>query len=230
MLKHLVTGDALAIERKGMDTVTMPNYTRLLITSDEEWVWPTEVGDRRIVVFQVERAAQPDAAYFEALHAELADGGHARLLYLLQRGRIDEHRLLKRLPETMALEDQVSLTASPEGAWLRELLIEGTLPMGRVDAECYAHVPVKALHAHYAERAGRFPKNKEQLGVFLKKHLPRPKDVPYRSPRRLWQNGQHVQSRPRVIPPLAECRARYERLGRGAPRRWSARSAGRITK
>jgi hypothetical protein len=229
VLKHLVTGDTLPIERKGIDTVTMPNYTRLLITSNEEWVWPAEVGDRRIVVFQVEKAGQRDADYFDALHGELAAGGYAHLLYLLQRRPIDEHRLLKRLPVTMALRDQVVLTASPEDAWLRELLLDGMLPSGsRIDANGYAHVPVKALHAHYVARAGRFPKNEEQLGVFLKKHLPRPKDVEYRGEHRLWLNGQHVRSRPRVIRPLGECRRRYERLGRGTPQKWPTRRAWRV--
>jgi len=230
ILKHLVTGDSLAIERKGIDTVTMPNYTRLLITSNEEWVWPAEVGDRRIVIFQVEKARQRDADYFDALHGELAAGGYEHLLHLLQRRRIDEHRLLKRLPVTIALEDQIALTASPEEAWLRALLSDGTLPTGGVvDADGYAHVPVKALHEHYvAHAAGRFPKNEEQLGVFLKKHLPRPKAVAYRAARRLWLNGKRVQSRGRVIRPLVECRRRYEKQGRGAPQKWPTRRAWRI--
>src|SRR5205807_5912692 len=142
---------------------------RLLITSNEEWVWPAEIGDRRIVLFEVAKARHRDAAYFDSLHGELAAGGYAHLLYVLQRRRIDEHRLLTCLPLTMALEDQIALTASPEEAWLRSLLAEGTLPTGVVDADGYAHVPVKALHEDYVARAGRYQKNEEQLGVFLKK-------------------------------------------------------------
>lgn len=228
VLKHLVTGDDLAIERKGIDTVTMPNYTRLLITSNEAWVWPAEVGDRRIVIFQVEKSRRRDAAYFDELHAQLTKGGHARLLRFFQRRRIDEQRLLKQLPSTIALEDQVALTASPEEAWLRALLVEGRLPVGSVDADGYAHVPVKALHEHYVARAGRYPKNEEQLGIFLKAHLPRPKGVLYNGPRRFWSpvheqradRQRRIRSRGRVIPPLVECRRRYARQGRGAPQSW----------
>jgi hypothetical protein len=233
VLKHLVTSPTLLIERKGIDAVSRPNYTRLLITSNEDWVWPTELGDRRLVIFDVKPTYRGDVRYFDALFAEIDDGGAAAFLRFLLARKIDAQRL-KVPPTTRALEDQAVLTMPADEAWLRRLLIEGLLPpSARVDGSGYAHVPFGALYERYVASVprGQFVRSEEQFGVFLSQQLPPSQKVAYGGVHR-FANARHetVQSRGRVLWPLAACRRRYSQRGRGAPRAWRNPPRWRIAK
>lgn len=233
VLKHLVTGRDQLIERKGIDAIPMPNYTRLLITSNEEWVWPTELGDRRLVIFDVKATRKDDGAYFDALFAEIESGGAAAFLRVLLARKIDERRL-KTPPTTRALEEQAVLTMPADEAWLRRLLVEGRLPGAAiVDADGYAHVPVGALYERYVASVprGQYVRSEEQFGVFLTQHLPPSTKVAFGGAHR-FRNMRHelVQSRGRVLWPLSACRRRYSQRGRAAPQAWGAKSRWRIEK
>jgi len=47
VLKDLITGDTLMIEPKGINPIEYPNYTRMMITSNEGWVVPAGMFERR---------------------------------------------------------------------------------------------------------------------------------------------------------------------------------------
>lgn len=232
VLKHLVSGQDQLIERKGIDAIAMPNYTRLLITSNEEWVWPTELGDRRLVIFDVKATHKDDVRYFDALFAEIEDGGAAAFLRFLLARKIDAQRL-KVPPTTKALEDQAVLSMPADEAWLRRLVIDARLaPEAIVDASGYAHVPVGALYERYVASVprGQYVRSEEQFGVFLTQHL-RSKKVEYGGRSRYrTARGELVLSRGCVLLPLATCRKRYSERGRAAPQRWDGPSRWRIAK
>jgi hypothetical protein len=223
VLKHLVTGEHLMIERKGIDSEEMPNYTRLLITSNDDWLWPTGMDDRRLVIFKVRGTHRTDKAYFRRLFAEMEAGGYGRLLRFLQTRAIKRRRL-EVPPRTVALEEQAVHTMSPEEVWLRDLLKRGIVD-GVVDADGRAHVPVGALYDSYVASVpkSRFVKNEEAFSIFLKRSLPRVKGVRYAGPHRFVSARRgyaRVQSRGRVVAPLAHCRERYSSRGRAAPQTW----------
>ena len=50
-LKDLLTNDTITIERKGVDAYTAPNYTRVLFTSNDDFVVPASLDERRFAVF-----------------------------------------------------------------------------------------------------------------------------------------------------------------------------------
>lgn len=239
VLKHLVSGRSQQIERKGIDAVPMPNYTRLLITSNEEWVWPTELSDRRLVLFDLRSTYRGNVEYFDALFTEIESGGASAFMHHLLHREIDEGRL-RVPPTTAALREQAQLTMPAEESWLLSLLKTGELPAGWVDEDGRAHVPSAALHESYAASVprGQFVKNREAFGTFLKQHLPRAKDVKYRGPARylspLTEMRQYrckrVQSRGRVIVSLNECRRRFSGLGRAAPQTWGKPHHWRIAR
>jgi hypothetical protein len=230
-LKHLVTGEDQMIDRKGIDAISMPNYTRLLITSNEDLVWPTEADDRRLVIFDVKATHKDDAAYFKALFAEMEDGGAAAFLRFLLARKIDERRLTEQAPVTRALRDQVILTMPAEEAWLLEQFTHRRLPRGTVvDADGYAHLPVGALYERYADAvpSRQHTMNETQFGLFL---------APWKTTRELRYRGKHrftnaryqrVLSKPLILRPLAWCRKRYSARGRGAPKSWPGASRWRV--
>lgn len=233
VLKHLVSGQDQMIERKGIDAIPMPNYTRLLITSNEEWVWPTELGDRRLVIFDVKPTHKDDVRYFDALFAEIDAEGAAAFLHFLQHRVINDRRL-KVPPTTRALEEQAVLTMPADESWLRHLVIEGGRlpPETIVDGGGYAHAPVGALYERYVANVprGQYVRSEEQFGVFLTQHL-RSKKVAYGG-RARYRNakGALVLSRGCVLLPLATCRKRYSERGRAAPQAWGPHSRWRIEK
>jgi hypothetical protein len=87
-LKHMISDAMSAVERKGKDIVPIPNFKRLIAASNEDWVVPRGRGDRRWVVCDVSDHRKGDFAYFEAIRAELADGGLAALMHDLMTADI----------------------------------------------------------------------------------------------------------------------------------------------
>lgn len=208
-LKHLVTGKTLSIERKGVDRVERPNFTRMLVTSNDARVWPTALNDRRLAIFEVANTRRGDMAYFDAMFDQLENGGYQRLLHELLTYQVDRS-LVRTPPVTRALEAQADESLSPEDSWLRELL-----EMGQVDGELQSdgsvHVLSSTLYESYASSAGqqhRFLKNRQAFGRYVEKHLGGT------NAGRKMVGGK--RSNVVAIPPLPVCRKMYVERGRAA--------------
>ena len=53
VLKSLITEPEMLVERKGVDPVKMRNLMRVMFTSNEDWVVPAALDDRRFACFDV---------------------------------------------------------------------------------------------------------------------------------------------------------------------------------
>jgi len=226
LLKNLVTGEYLPIERKGVDVVQMRNFTRLLLTTNKDAVWPTSIDDRRLAIFRVASTHARDRKYFGAMLDQLEDGGYQRLLDFFLSRRIDGDRLFNP-PRTAALEEQAAHSLSPEEEWYLDLLTSGELPFSRkteVLEGGAARVPQAILYASYVgsvQSVGRRhvePMNDKAFGYFLRKLPGKTSDERVRvyCPHRV----RTVQSRWCEFPPLLRCREIYSRRGRGAVQSW----------
>lgn len=146
-LKDLVTGSSHLIEYKGKEPITVRNYVRLLVTSNNDWVVPAGLEERRFCVIQVGEDRRQDREFFGRMQAELEAGGYGRLLWELLR--VDTATLgLGTIPQTEALLEQKLRSLSPEQAWWLDILHRGALPG---DAAGSGVVSVDRLHAHYVE-------------------------------------------------------------------------------
>ena len=74
-MKSLITDETVMMERKGVDAVEVPNFTRLLITSNEDWVVPATDGERRFFVLDVGDARMQDTEYFRAIDGQMNRSG-----------------------------------------------------------------------------------------------------------------------------------------------------------
>ncbi len=81
-LKAMITDPSTAIEFKGKDIITVRNYKRLIVASNEKWPVKMDWDDRRFLILQV--SAKRDKEYFTAIHDQLDNGGREALLYHLQ--------------------------------------------------------------------------------------------------------------------------------------------------
>jgi hypothetical protein len=198
-LKHLITGETINIERKHMETITLPSMIHLLGTSNEDWVVAADSqGERRYAVFTVSNARANDRPYFSAMWKQLEAGGYENLLHhLLNAIVVDWDRISIPLASA-AVRDQQLLSLPPERKFLLELLNEGDLP-GDVDGSGVCGVDT--LHGEFLSfmrdrQAGRNA-DKQALGRLVAPYLAKPKG-------QLRRNGK--RSHHYTMRDLAKCR------------------------
>lgn len=128
-LKGLITSSQQMIEGKGRDPVLMDNYVHLGMTSNEIWVVPAGMEERRFCVLDVSDAEMQNAEYFAAIDAEAENGGYEAFLQYLMDFDLKKVNL-RNIPQTAALLEQKIRGLSAEMAWWYQCLQEGEIIAG----------------------------------------------------------------------------------------------------
>ena len=68
-LKDMITGHTHAVELKGVDIQQMPKYYRMMLVTNEDWVFNAAKDERRALIFDVNPAQAQNKEYFEPLYA-----------------------------------------------------------------------------------------------------------------------------------------------------------------
>jgi hypothetical protein len=158
-LKRLVTERTLTIERKFHDAVAEPNCLHLFMATNERWVWPAGMHERRGFILKIPKYEWANRAYFDALHEEWIKGGNAAFLAFCL-ARVVPHDKLGPLPTTVGLIEQQQITLDPLMQWwldklqLGDLGLEGGWPTF-VSAEWCLHDYTNHLRAVQARNPGR---------------------------------------------------------------------------
>lgn len=199
-LRRMVTQDTLAIEKKGVDILTVKNHIHLMLASNSNWVVPAGIDERRFACFDLSIKHRNDAAWFKAMHKQLfEDGGLAAMLYdlLEYKSEVD----LRKIPKTRALGDQKVESFDYIHTWWHDKLCTGNLLEGGWPKK----VQYAALHEDYCIatdkhfRSQRSRKHTQtEMGRFLFKYAPGDKQ-------RTMEGG--IRNIFREMPNLAECRA-----------------------
>lgn len=130
VLKRLITEPQLTFEGKGVDARNGPNYCKLILASNEEWVVPASGDERRYAAFDVAPVFQSDGAFWDALHRQLDAGGRAAMLHDLLAMDIRGWHPQDAVPQTSALSDQKLQSLDSFERWWLDLLEAGSLPDG----------------------------------------------------------------------------------------------------
>ncbi|WP_299812935.1 primase-helicase family protein [Tardiphaga sp.] len=104
-LKGLITSEYQMIEAKGGEPIRMPNYMRIVMTSNEGWVVPAGVDERRFCVLDVHPRCAENHEYFAEMQDQLDSGGRERLLHDLLSFDLKTVNF-RSIPKTKALLDQ----------------------------------------------------------------------------------------------------------------------------
>jgi hypothetical protein len=213
-LKDLVTGHEQWIELKGFEAVRIPNYIRLLTCSNQDWVVPAGLDERRFATLDVGDAHIQDHDYFAAIDAEMKNGGREALLHYLQNFDLKQVDL-RQIPRTKALLDQKINSLDPQQAWWLDVLARGELPWGcDYRRECATEKLFNTYVSHAMRQGVRRRTIETQLGIFLKKYVPNLKRN-LRGQYQTWTAAdkvKHVDGPTYEFPPLKDCRAEFERL------------------
>jgi hypothetical protein len=159
-LKGLITADKQMIEAKGVDPIMIANYVRVLLTSNEGWVVPTGMDERRWAVLDVLDLIPEGErkAHYRALYDELANGGRAALLADLLAVDLDapDAPNLRVIPKTAGLLEQKIRSLEPVPSWWLGRLVDGS--QTHRAAAWREKIPIRTLHRD-------FLRTSEDLGV-----------------------------------------------------------------
>jgi hypothetical protein len=126
VLKTLITEDTLIIEGKGVDAEAAMNFVHLFLASNEDWVVPAGLDERRFFVLEVGDGQRQNSAYFGKLMEDMNGGGYENLLHFLLSYDLSNYEV-RKVPQTRALLDQKILSMGPDMQWFHERLVEGKL-------------------------------------------------------------------------------------------------------
>lgn len=169
VLKRLITEKELAIEAKGKDIFTLPNFIHLILASNQEWVVPAGVsGERRFTILDVLPTEKQNRVYFGKLQEDLDNGGYEALLFDLLHYKSEINP--KIVPRTKGLREQQELSAPTEIQFFLDVVETGSYLPGWDDDNV---LPFTLFYEHYeyfcSKNASRQKKSKKALGMILTK-------------------------------------------------------------
>lgn len=129
ILKGLITEPEVIIEGKGLDAIQARNHLHIVMASNETWVVPSGIDERRFAVFEVSKARVDDKAYFAALEAEMTNGGLAAMLYDLLDLDLEGWHPRDSIPQTRALAEQKAQSLRGFERIMFDLLKAGVMPI-----------------------------------------------------------------------------------------------------
>lgn len=126
-LKAFITEPLLAFEGKGRDAVVGRNYVHIMMASNESWVIPAGMDERRFLVSDANNKWQGKTEKWEKLWEQLRNGGFRRLMHDLLKRDIEGFHP-RKFPVTAALVDQKIRSMSPLRQFIFGILTAGASP------------------------------------------------------------------------------------------------------
>ena len=110
ILKALITEPTIRVEPKGKDSFSVKNHVSIIMASNNDWVIPAGLDERRFFVLEVSNDRRQDHEYFKALHDEMNNGGREAMLYDLLNVDLSNANL-RDVPQTTGLFEQKLLSS-----------------------------------------------------------------------------------------------------------------------
>ena len=126
IIKRTITEPTFQIEPKGKDVFTVKNHIRLIIASNENWVIPAGIGERRFLVLDIDETHMQKRSYFDPIYDEIDNGGREAMLYDLLEHVYDPGSL-REAPKTEALLSQIEEGMEPEAKFWYHCLKRGKI-------------------------------------------------------------------------------------------------------
>jgi Family of unknown function (DUF5906) len=174
-LNSLITEETLVIEPKNYNVVLTRNRLHIVMASNEDWVVPASLDERRYLILDVGEARMQDFAYFQAIWAQMESGGLSAMLHELLRRDISKFQV-RKVPNTAALDDQKLRSLNTEQTWFHEVLARGYVyrskhGLTREFNRWMEWVSTDLLFASYsdhaAQRKERYPLTLVPFGKFM---------------------------------------------------------------
>ena len=159
VLRGMLTSPEITMERKGLASELVPNFSRLIFASNEEHILSMAGDDRRFFVVDVSNAMAKNRQYFGTLYRQMyEESGIEAMRYDMERFKIK--RDLRDIPETQAQKDQKMHSMDSIGLYWQSILESGVNNVELFDVEitgdkgvqAWANsMPTTLMHSHYLE-------------------------------------------------------------------------------
>lgn len=127
--KVMITEPSLQIEGKGTNSFASPNHLHIVMASNEDWVVPASIDERRFAAFAVSDEAQGNADYFTALVSEMEGGGLGAMLHDLLAMDLSGWHPRWNIPQTGELMAQKVASLTGAAAVAHDMLMRGETPL-----------------------------------------------------------------------------------------------------
>lgn len=201
-LKAMITEKTGSIERKGIDRISLPDYSRIIMATNHENVISIERDERRYLYLEVSDRYKQNREYFKPLHetVDKPDFAGQLLTYLINIDITDFEP--RHVPKTKALEEQKIDNLDPLDKWLFEILSDGTFFGAELMEVSVSRKDIQTIAQKWIDDNGLkvFGSLDRQLGKRLK--LIGVDDA------RPYFEGKQVRTY--IFPPLATVRANFD--------------------
>lgn len=124
VLKALITEPTIPIEAKGQDLIEIKNHINLIMATNNDWVIPAGLEERRFFVVEVSDKHLQDHQFFKSISKQMNSGGLEAFLYDLLKWD-DPEINLREAPKTEALLSQIECSMNPLQKWWYQRLTDG---------------------------------------------------------------------------------------------------------
>lgn len=121
IIKGMVTENIVTIERKGKDAITLQNHMNIAMASNNEWVVPAGIMERRFMVLDVSKAQQQNQPYFKAILHQLRNGGYEAMLHDLLEYDTSKVNVSQIIKTSAGFDQQVESMAPIQKFWFEKL-------------------------------------------------------------------------------------------------------------
>ncbi len=206
VLKAMITEDTIPIEPKGKDVFEVKNHINLIMASNNEWVVPATLDERRFFVLEVSSNHIQDRDYFIPLIEQMENGGVAAMMFDLLELDISGIDL-KNPPRTEALIEQIKQSMKPHEKWWYDRLIDGSL-FNDFSEKMVLRKTVQDDYLAYCKsiETKSIRLSEDALGTAIRKMCPSVKDKRETQP-----NAEGKRLYNYILPPLETARKEFEK-------------------
>ena len=146
-LKSMITDKRMVIEQKGLGAYEIDNCIKIIMASNDDFIIPTSVGNRRFAVIDISSEYKGDVEYFQELrNAMTSDDVRASFLRFMLDFPVSE----LKIPDTEAMLDQIRHSEDRSdntiNQWLSDVLHDGD-PTSGIDWNGFN--PTRELYVIY---------------------------------------------------------------------------------
>lgn len=179
-LRTMITDSTVTIEGKFKDVLNLDSYHRFIFFTNNDWVVPASVDERRFFVLNVSEDKKQNKAYFDDLYSAINDdvviGQLIDYLMNYDYSEIDTRTALR----TEEFFDQVEMSLPEEAKWWLDMLYNGEIvdpgnSMNIFHLQEDIRIPMSVCYNSYLEHAKGTPNynklTQKRFGEFFKEMI-----------------------------------------------------------
>ena len=167
VLKGLITEETIALERKNIDVVSVPNFLHIIMATNEKHAVSISSGERRFVLFDVSDKHKEDTDYFGAIADEWDNGGKDAFFHMMRHRELGDFHPGNRPRVTPAQKRNMEFSLGPVENWWLDKLVNGVVFPS--NAEWNDRAPTQSIYEDFLsycnKRKIKYPKAQNRFGI-----------------------------------------------------------------